>query len=236
MKFDTSYLMVCQERALSKTKQYLLPIAVLIFLGAYYYVLEERHVPSANSESCAVYAAAYRHLAAGDDEIYFSEITISFDSSYRETSPYAPAIFHIYTDETELVELTPSKVSVETPVRSSFEHDTSAYIEPVSIDDPRRINACFEGFDKGPKSHAGDFESLLNMAKSNQRSGNGSEEPGLWLTLLHVSPVGFSDDGEWAAIYTEQHCGGLCGWGGFALFKKVDEEWEFAGDHTIWVS
>lgn len=54
--------------------------------------------------------------------------------------------------------------------------------------------------------------------------------------LVHLSRVGFSPDGNQAAFYFSNHCGGLCGGGHFVIMEKVNSTWKVLQDVEVWVS
>jgi hypothetical protein len=54
--------------------------------------------------------------------------------------------------------------------------------------------------------------------------------------LLHASRVGFNSDGNQAAFYISNHCGGLCGGGYFVIVEKVNSNWKVVQEMQVWVS
>jgi len=54
--------------------------------------------------------------------------------------------------------------------------------------------------------------------------------------LLRLSRVGFNSDGNQAAFYISNHCGGLCGGGYFVLMEKVNFDWKVVQEVQVWVS
>jgi hypothetical protein len=54
--------------------------------------------------------------------------------------------------------------------------------------------------------------------------------------LLRLSRVGFNSDGNQAALYVSNYCGGLCGGGYFVIMEKVDSNWKVVQEVQVWVS
>jgi len=54
--------------------------------------------------------------------------------------------------------------------------------------------------------------------------------------LLKMSRVGFDSDGNQAAFYISNSCGGLCGAGYFVIMEKVDSNWKVVQEVQVWVS
>jgi hypothetical protein len=54
--------------------------------------------------------------------------------------------------------------------------------------------------------------------------------------LLRLSRVGFNSDGNQAAFYISNYCGGLCGGGYFVLMEKVNSNWKVVQEVQVWVS
>jgi hypothetical protein len=54
--------------------------------------------------------------------------------------------------------------------------------------------------------------------------------------LLKMSRVGFNPDGNQAAFYISNSCGGLCGAGYFVIMEKVDSKWKVVQEVQVWVS
>jgi hypothetical protein len=54
--------------------------------------------------------------------------------------------------------------------------------------------------------------------------------------LLRLSRVGFNSDGNQAAFYVSNSCGGLCGEGSFVIMEKVDSNWKVLQEVQVWVS
>jgi len=63
-----------------------------------------------------------------------------------------------------------------------------------------------------------------------QREGFGAQ------VVLAVSPVALSEDSSDALIYYELHCGGLCGHGAVAWFRRArDGGWHFQASRRYWI-
>ena len=54
--------------------------------------------------------------------------------------------------------------------------------------------------------------------------------------LLRLSRVGFNSDGNQAAFYISNYCGGLCGGGYFVIMEKVNSNWKVVQEVQVWVS
>ena len=54
--------------------------------------------------------------------------------------------------------------------------------------------------------------------------------------LFRLSRVGFNSDGNQAAFYISNHCGGLCGSGYFVIMEKVNSNWKVVQEIQAWVS
>lgn len=55
--------------------------------------------------------------------------------------------------------------------------------------------------------------------------------------ILALSPVSLSGDSTDAVVYYETHCGGLCGRGALARFRRgPDGVWRFQTSYQFWVS
>lgn len=54
--------------------------------------------------------------------------------------------------------------------------------------------------------------------------------------LLRLSRVGFDSDGNQAAFYISNDCGGLCGSGYFVIMEKVNSDWKVVQEVQIWLS
>jgi len=134
------------------------------------------------------------------------------------------------TGEFETVEWMPGSETYRQAIREEFEEDTTEYFSPVTEGDAENISHCFDSLNDKPGAFAGSFQVLRA-----RETGLGRDDRG-FVTLWSVSPVGFSDDDRSAIMYAENNCGGLCGWGGFVLFKRVDGEWVVAGESWRWIS
>ncbi len=51
-----------------------------------------------------------------------------------------------------------------------------------------------------------------------------------------LSGIGRNLAGDEALVYTEDHCGVLCGEGTFILLRKIDEAWKVERKLTLWVA
>jgi hypothetical protein len=54
--------------------------------------------------------------------------------------------------------------------------------------------------------------------------------------LLRLSRVGFNADGNQAAFYISNSCGGLCGGGYFVIMEKVNSNWKIVQEVQVWIS
>jgi hypothetical protein len=54
--------------------------------------------------------------------------------------------------------------------------------------------------------------------------------------LVRLSRVGFNSDGNQAAFYVSNNCGGLCGGGYFVIMEKVNSNWKVVQEVQLWVS
>ena len=54
--------------------------------------------------------------------------------------------------------------------------------------------------------------------------------------LLRLSRVGFNSDGNQAAFYISNSCGGLCGGGYFVIMEKVNSSWKVVQEVEVSVS
>jgi hypothetical protein len=54
--------------------------------------------------------------------------------------------------------------------------------------------------------------------------------------VLSLSRVGFNSDGNQAAFYIANSCGGLCGSGYFVIMEKVNSNWKVVQEIQVWVS
>lgn len=55
--------------------------------------------------------------------------------------------------------------------------------------------------------------------------------------ILELSRVGFSPDGQQAAFYLSNRCGGLCGGGYFVVMERqVDSDWKVLQEVQVWIS
>jgi hypothetical protein len=86
------------------------------------------------------------------------------------------------------------------------------------------FRSCFDGR-LAPPFHDGEF-SELGVAAMHQEPF-----PMLWT----LSPVGFVGDRE-AMFYAECECGGLCGGGGFYLWRHTTRGWRFVAYSEVWIS
>ncbi len=192
------------------------------------YWLDQRII-LANDETCSVYSAFYQHFP-DKKAVFFKPLSQSYDYFPSERTPQPPAKFMRNTGEFETVEWMPGSETYQQPIREAFEEDTAEYFSAVTEGDAENISHCFDSLSEKPSMFADSIQALYARETTPGRDDQG------FVTLWSVSPVGFSDDGRLAIMYAENSCGGLCGWGGFVLFKQVSNKWTVAGDSWRWVS
>ncbi|MEN0653502.1 MULTISPECIES: hypothetical protein [Hyphobacterium] len=95
--------------------------------------------------------------------------------------------------------------------------------EPVSL--PEGIVEAIEGW---PEREPLDCSMYSSQARSHENDLNRSRP-------LAFSPAAFSTNGQFAVIYIEDVCNAVCGWGGFYLLERIDDEWVVIGSAGEWV-
>lgn len=189
---------------------------------------QSRPPPAADAESCTVYRAFFDDFPERTNLFFNPQSDPDLGKIRASTAPK-----HFERDTGDLEEVTIGNDSFKRPVREKFVVDTSGYFDPVASHSPRRLAGCFNDHNQQPEFYTGSFSDLYDREGDPQRDGDGAVTS---ITMVWVSPVGFSEDGNKALIYTEHTCGWLCGAGYFLLFERAGDEWKRTGDSWRWIS
>ncbi len=114
----------------------------------------------------------------------------------------------------------------EIPIQKEFEANVSTYIMPPAFG-RQNIAGCFTNVSDTPQFYDG----FPQMFRTTERIAAFGED----LSLIDVSPVGFSADGDRALIYVEDKCSGWCGGGYFFLLERNGGAWRVVGTSWTWV-
>lgn len=180
---------------------------------------------------CKVYVDLFRHLREESGKIFLRPITINIrtDSIANPSGETAPWTFRVGTGEMETIEF----FEGETYEREIFEEvnvDTSDYFDDVKEDVKYAVINCFDRDNDDIEFWSGSTELLADQL-------SWSDAPDAFVSVWTVSPVGISDAGDYAVLYTTYYCGPLCASGDYYLLKKNGEgDWEFFGFQNLWVS
>lgn len=214
---------------MSLSKTVFLPLAFLLLAIGAVLVWNDGRIGDADQRTCAVYQAFFEQLS-DKKAVFVNSTSKAYAYFPSEYVSQPPRLFERSTAEQQIVSFGPDMPSYTVPVREFFEHDTAPFFDPVVNAKPQNITECFQGQGQAPGIFDGPFNLLYTREKALGRTNEG------FVTLWSLSPVGFSDDSQFAIMYFENYCGGLCGWGGFMLMENRNSNWIIAGDKWIWVS
>jgi len=194
-------------------------IATIILFGIVWSNTHYHHKPDLKSDaiSCAVYQSYYETIDT-DVRQYFRPNTHKLSSpQYKLSRSQTPREFGHKTTGVKRIEK--NGEVIELPIYEPLEFDSTEMIAKLNIHPESLIKHCFFNARSKPQFTTSKKFTSINYS-----------------TLNRVSPVAFSDDGQYELIYADQYCGGLCGRGGYYLFQKIDGQWKQIGVSMVWVS
>ena len=187
----------------------------------------------ASAAACSIYRAVYDAMEE-KEAVWFSPSSTRnvVDFAYRgEPSPTPPFYFERETGAFEATELGLDGEPWMRPVTERFGHDTAEIHHAVATGEAQSITHCFQDQADAPGFFSGGFSPLHARETLLGRDNGG------FVSLVTVSPVGISANGETALVFVQIQCGGLCGVGMYQLFEASDETgWEELGYAWRWIS
>ncbi len=219
------------KAAFSYAREYIVLNLEQLKLG----ILANREIKEAlfpSPEACEVYRD-FVEIIRGDGKIYVRPITATLSASLIGETADAPKLFYRDSGNTEMVEFVAGEPQ-EMPMMEEIEFDTSGFFDEVYNDAVYAIPDCFKEPDEWLEFWAGSLK-LLNHKKTKAKEN--ASEARVFLTIWSLSPVGLSQDGQYAILYAQYYCGPLCAAGDYYLLKRNAERvWEIYGVRPIWVS
>jgi hypothetical protein len=177
-----------------------------------------RQLPTANAAACSVYEAFYEQLSEKEG-VFFRSATLPLP-------PIAGGLFDRRAEWARQFHLEGRRDSVVQRFREDLSIDVLPYFDGLESP-PASIVSCFSN--GRPAIHDG----TLNQARWREVLSTFAHQS--HATLVTVSPVAISPDGQYAIIYASFECGGLCGRGAFYAFERRNT-WTRIGTLGVWVS
>ena len=202
----------------------------LILVGAIFVGI--RFFTSAPSKSdCELYKALTTEIHAsewGYLEVFKPYILPLDDPHFANRISGVSTVSH-RTNEKEVVPAGDGYDSYEIFLTKDIDVNLFSKKWVSTLEDRKSLGKCYKRKER-PKI-SGLTLNALSLREAAKHNGKGP-----WPNIWQFSEVIKSDDGNYAIIFTNSYCGGLCAWGGFYLLEKSNENWKVVGSHTEWVS